>query len=70
MRTEEEEGLKLVEERLGAEKSYCLFVFLVSCVCLCQDMRKRKEGRKLLFICLFLFVIVLCVCQDMRKRKD
>ena len=49
MMTEEEEGLKLAEERLGAEKSYCLFVFLVSCVCLSRYEKgeglKAAEGR-------------------------
>ena len=42
MRTEEKEGLKLAEERLGADQSYCLFVFLVSCV----SRHEEEEGLK------------------------
>ena len=67
MKTEEEEGLKLAEERLGADQSYCLFVCF-SCL-MCVSVTRYEEEEELLFICLFSFVIVLCVCQDMRKRK-
>ena len=49
MRTEEEEGLKLAEGRLGADQNHWLFVFLVSCVCLSRYEKgeglKAAEGR-------------------------
>ena len=67
MKTEEEEGLKLAEERLGADQNHCLFVCF-SCL-VCVSVSRHEEEEEFYFICLFLLVSVLCVCQDMRKRK-
>ena len=46
MRTEEEEGLKLAEEKLGADQSHCLFVCLPWLMCVSVSRHEEEEGLK------------------------